>query len=95
MELLLEAHQIPDNTIITKKTGTTAYRLVRKVRFFPSGGADKSQRQDITPQDGCVFLVDDRGSVNVYPPTTKFLWQVTENELYRWLDRRLMERESK
>ncbi len=88
LKVILCAGALPDDAKVTKRTGTTEYTLVRQVRFFPGKGVDKEERQTITPRDGCVFLVDDRGNVNIYPPTTEFVWHTDEEEFQWYLEKK-------
>jgi hypothetical protein len=91
MKVLVRAGLLPDGALVTKRTGTSQFRIRRRMRFYTNGGADESQRQTITPKDGCVILVEvnngDRGNdaVNIYPSTTEFMWLVDSEELEDWL----------
>jgi hypothetical protein len=95
MKVLVPAHELPDGALVTKRTGTAQFRIRRRMRFYTNGGADESQRQVVTPKDGCVILVEvnngDRGNdaVNIYPGTTQFMWLTNSDDLEKWLrDRR-------
>ena len=95
MKVLMQAGRLPDGALVTKRTGTSQFRIRRRMRFYTGGGADESQRQTIVPKDGCVILVEvnngDRGNdaVNIYPATTEFMWLTNSDDLEDWLrDRR-------
>lgn len=89
MKVLLPAGSIPNGALITKRTGTAEYRLHRGLRFYATKEAkDKlgEETRTVDAKDGCVFLVDEeKGTVNVYPRTTEFMWLVRADELERHL----------
>lgn len=94
MKVLVPAWMLPDGALVTKRTGTSQFRIRRRMRFYTGGGADESQRQTILPRDGCVILVEvnngDRGNdaVNIYPGSTEFMWLVDSDDLEDWLRER-------
>lgn len=85
MKVLLPAGSIPDGALITKRTGTNQYRLHRGLRFYATKEAKEKlgeETRTLDAKDGCVFLVDEeKGTINVYPCTTEFLWLVRAEEL--------------
>ena len=93
MKVLLPAGNIPNGALITKRTGTAQYRLHRGLRFYATKEAkDKlgEATRTVDARDGCIFLVDEeKGTVNVYPCTTQFMWLVRADSLERHLNHEL------
>ena len=58
IKLILPASEIPVNSTVTKKTGTSEFIIVDSVTFFKEGG----DKQVIKSEDGTRFLIPGRPS---------------------------------
>lgn len=91
MKLILEAYQIPNDAVVTRPTGNKKYTLLREIKFYPQSNA--GNQSNIEAKDGCVFLLDERGHIGVYPPNTFLAWVVDRDKLHTYLHRLEEERE--
>jgi hypothetical protein len=89
--ILLRASEIPEGSIVTKRTGEKEYELVRSVSVY---GQDGGPIQ-IDAQDGNVFLGDGGNKFQAFSCSKELMWKLEESDLLAWLYDREMERESK
>lgn len=78
-KFLIEAGNIPDGYVVTKKTGTTKYTVKREIRIH---GTSKR----ITANEGTVLLAGDRGNISSLPASTEVIVELDEDEAYRLID---------
>jgi hypothetical protein len=83
MKVILKAYEIPSGKTITKPTGTKEYTLLREIKLWPQKHVEP--HPDVKAKDGCVFLLDDRGNIDIYPPDTLFAWVVDRDDLHGYL----------
>lgn len=83
MKLILEAYQIPNNAKVTKPSGLKELTLLREIRLYPQKHAEP--HPDVRARNGCVFLLDERGNVDVYPPDLLLAWIVDRDDLHDYL----------
>ena len=80
MKVLLPAGQIPDGTVVTKRTGTKPYTLKESVKVY----GEPSQRQEIKG-DGVRFLVSADGGINAVSETVELLAELDDDEIQELL----------
>lgn len=91
MKLILKACQVPNNKWVTKPNGLKEYTLLREIKLYPQKHADI--HPDIKAKNGCVFLLDERGNIDVYPPDMLLAWVVDRDDLHSYLHKLEEERE--
>ena len=85
--IIAQASQIPDGSIITKKTGTFEYKLVSNINIY---GADQ---QKINKKN-IKFLVkieddeEDNIKISAVPDDIVLVWWTTEKEYYQYMDKK-------
>lgn len=86
--LILEAQEIPLNSIITKIKGHKEYTLRDRIRIYDPNNPKK----EVKALDGSRFLVNDNGDINVVSKTTELVWLATEYQLKHFLmERRVID----
>lgn len=82
LKVLLPLRDFPDGATVTKKTGQVQLTVRSEITVYN----ENRTRQVIKPNDGCRFLLDDRGNINAYSGDTEFLWCVDAEYFYRFLE---------
>lgn len=91
MKVILEAKDIPDNSLVTKITGDKKYRLKNDLKVYNAGsnGVEIQVRTD----GNVKFLIseDSRYStiIEAVPFCKELLWDVNDWDLFSYLDTKL------
>jgi len=80
IKIILRAVNIPDKSVVTKKTGTKEFVLRKSISVYIAG----EEKQDIKAE-GSVFLIDNEGNINSFDWNKELLWRTTYNKLYQFL----------
>lgn len=80
IRVTLRAADIPDRSVVTKRTGTKEYVLRKAISVYITG----ESKQDIKA-DGCVFLVSDDGTINSFDWNKELTWRTTYKTLFNFL----------
>lgn len=92
LKVIMPAHEIPEGSIVTKRTGQKEYILKKKIVVYAdkniSSAAITLEAQDVR------YLVSD-GAINAISSTLELVWNTNISELHRHLDDILEEIDSK
>jgi hypothetical protein len=84
LQIIMSAHDIPDGSTITKKTGQKPYVIKSKIKIYAE------QKSGLAPQileaPGVKYLIDDSGNINAVSSEAEVMWHTTTGELLRFLD---------
>lgn len=78
LKIVMNAIDIPEGSIVTKKTGEKRYTLKNKIRVYTDGV--KLENKIELDIEGC-FIVDTIGNINQINPDSQLAWEVTIQEL--------------
>lgn len=76
------AQDIPLGQLVTKQGGEKIYRITDRIKIFGENIAQK----ELCADDGTRFLISDVGNVNIISGPTELVWQVTDEDLLRYLN---------
>jgi hypothetical protein len=96
MIVQMEAGDIPDQSIVTKATGTYKHRLFNKIfinKEQSSKGFNDKSCQTIY-NDGCKMIISiepgSNPSITIIPNSKILLWHTTSEKLRNWMDKKEM-----
>lgn len=82
IKILLNARDIPDGSVVMKRTGTSKSILKTSVKFY-----SKNAKPMIIKDENVRYLVHDTGdSINVIPDNTELIWISDICTIYNFLD---------
>lgn len=80
VRVLIKLEDVPENEIVTKKTGTKPYSVRRKITLYSKTGNVSNHEFEV--RDGCAILMDqETGNGSIYPETTEVVWSTTLDAL--------------
>ena len=79
VKVLMEAKNIPENSIVTKKTGEKRYTLKNKINVYSADDVRPEEKVKLNI-DG-YFLFGARGSINQIAEDLELCWMVSLEEL--------------
>jgi hypothetical protein len=79
ISVLMEAHLIPDGSIVAKRTGYSTHVIRQKLKVYQDTKGEKPMEIEGT------FLVDERGNINKIKPDTILAWTMRAESFYDWL----------
>lgn len=83
IKVILSAGDIPVDATVTKLTGNVPHILRDKVTVYGVGG----ERQEITAQPGCRFLVNpEKADITVIPADRELVWEVDVWKLHGMIE---------
>jgi len=77
VKVIVPLSVVPDDSTVTKRTGTKEYTKRSKLTVYGPGKEIKS----IEAGEGVVFLIDDSGNINAMSETTEVGWLACEYDL--------------
>lgn len=77
--ILLRAEQIPNRSVVTKKTGSTRYVLRHDLIVYPISTKKTVEKSDVMTMKG-FFLIGPCGDVNQIASTQELIWRITAEE---------------
>jgi hypothetical protein len=83
LKVILPAALIPLGSTVSKRTGRAQYTLGDRLRLFSPNEAKK----EIVAQEGTRFLIG-TGDANAIPDSTELVWEINEEDLLYFLERR-------
>ncbi len=79
----MSLRDVPEFSIVTKKTGSKPYTVKRSLKIYQDG---VSGYEEIKCDDNIVFLVDDSGGITACPGSKEVLWVIDEDQLRYFMD---------
>jgi hypothetical protein len=83
ISIVMAAGDIPDNSIVTKRTGQKEYIIKNKIRIFADQNSG-TQAQTLE-SDGVRYLTVGNGDINAISAKLELIWRTTTGELYEFL----------
>ena len=77
IKIILPAAEIPDGSIVTKRTGSKQYTLQSVIKYYDLEG----KCREIKTEDSVKLLISDNGSINAVSPETELVWETTFDDL--------------
>lgn len=84
MKLLIEASEIPLESTVIKRTGTTPYVIRDRIVIY-----GRQSSQEIPAEVDTRFLICKNGNVSIIPSDVQLLWVTSPEQLLHWLEVRL------
>ncbi|TXH50308.1 MAG: hypothetical protein E6Q97_20775 [Desulfurellales bacterium] len=80
IRILVPLKDVPENAIVTKKTGRKPYTVRRKMALYSK--AEGVSNHEFYCRDGCAILLDqETGNGSIYPDSMEVIWNTTLDSL--------------
>lgn len=85
VKMIVPLRDVPNDSTVTKRTGTCLHTVVDKIRFYGSGKERKVN--EVKAEEGVRFLVakDNAGAISVLPGHVEVVWHAFLYEAREYL----------